>query len=179
MEDLSAVYASALFELATERNAVDEYFRQAVVMRDVLSADECQRFLKHPQISSAEKLDLFTKAFAGEICDDLMGLMHLAVEKNREAYLLAALKAFIRTTDRYQKRVTAKVTSAQPLSENQIVSLKELLSKKLMKDVEVALYVESGIIGGPYIDVDGYYVDRTLKKQLHDLTNQMKEGCRV
>ena len=179
MEDLSVVYASALFDLATERNAIDEYLSQAVVLRDVLRDAECQRFIKHPQIPSSEKFELIRNAFSGEMCDDLLGLVSLAIAKNREAYLLPALTAFIDTTNRFRKRVTARVTSASPLDEGQLVSLKEMLSNKLGKSVEILLAVESGMIGGPYIDVDGYYVDRTLKKQLHDLTNQMKEGCRV
>jgi len=179
MEDLSVVYAKALFELAIERKAVDEYLDQAVLVCDALQGEECRRFLMHPHIPASEKCEFLRKAFSGNISEDMMGLLFLAVDKNREAWILPALTAFIGIISRYNKRVTARVTSATSLNDNQVLALVEMLSKKLGKQVEVSLNVEPGVIGGPYIDVDGHYVDSTIKKRLHDLTNQMKEGCRV
>jgi F0F1-type ATP synthase delta subunit len=55
--------------------------------------------------------------------------------------------------------------------------MKTVLSKKLNKDVDLSLKIDPTIIGGPYILVDGYYLDWTVKTRLRDLTVYMKEGC--
>ena len=177
MERLSVIYASALFDIALEHNAVDEFYSQAVFLRDSLSNDEFQQVLVHPQIPASEKQEIFRKAFEGKIHEDLLGFLYLTADKNREAFLLPALEGLIGFIERHNKIVTARVLSAAPYDGNQAEALREMLSKKLGKTIELELKVDPKLIGGPYIFVDGYYIDWTVKKRLRDLTIYMKEGC--
>ena len=177
MERLSVLYASALFELALEKNAVDSFLEQAILLRDSLQSAECRRLLVHPHIPAAEKRRLFTRAFAGNIGSDMLGFLFLTADKNREAYLLPALEALIGMIERHNNKVAANVLSATALDEDQTEELRTLLSLRLGKTVELALKVDPSVIGGPYIYVDGYYIDWTVRKRLRDLTAHMKEGC--
>ena len=177
MERLSLLYASALFDLAMENDAIDEFHSNAHLMRETLQEEECLHLLVHPHISAAEKRDFFGKAFAGQIHDDLLGFLYLVAEKSREAYLLPALAALIERIDRHNKKVTAKVFTAVELDQNQIDEIRTILSAKLYKTVEVSTKIDPSLIGGPYIYVDGYYIDWTIKRRLRDLTIHMKEGC--
>jgi len=177
MERLSAIYASALFDMALQHDAVDDFLAQAVLLRDSLSDEDCQRVLLHPQISASQKHEFFRNAFAGTIHDDLLGFLFLVADKNRETYLISALNALISLIERHKKMVTAKVLSAAPYDEEQAESLRVMLSEKLDKQVKLELKVDPSVIGGPYIYVDGYYIDWTVKKRLRDLTIHMKEGC--
>jgi len=177
MERLSALYANALFDLALERGAVDEFYSQALFLREVLQDDDCMHVLVHPHISAAEKHEFFKKAFAGHIHDDLLGFLFLVAEKNREPFMLSALTALIGKIERHNKIVKARVISASGFSETQAAALSAKLSEKLGKTVKLSLKVDQSLIGGPYIFVDGYYIDWTVKKRLRDLTVHMKEGC--
>ena len=177
MERLSVIYASALFDLAIKHNAVDEFYNQAIYLRDSLCDDDCRRMLCHPQIPADVKHDFFRTAFAEHIHKDLLGFLFLVADKNREKYLLAALDKLIDIIKQHKRIVTAKVLSAAPYDENQSETLRAMLSQKLRKQVTLDLKVDSTLIGGPYIYVDGYYIDWTVKKKLHDLTIHMKEGC--
>jgi len=49
------------------------------------------------------------------------------------------------------------------------------LSKKLNKRVEVSLKVDPSVIGGFFVHVDGYFIDRTIKKHLHDMKATIKK----
>ena len=177
MERLSILYASALFEIALEKGIVDEFLDQASLTRDMLQDAGCQRILEHPHISEQEKKEFFRMAFAGHIHDDMLGLLFLVAEKNRENYLLPALTALIDMIKRYKRQVTASVFTAETFDGKQVSAMKEMLSRKLDKTVDISLKVDPSIIGGPYIFVDGYYLDWTVKKRLRDLTVHMKEGC--
>ena len=179
MERLSVLYASALYDLAVAKDVVDDFLDQAVMLRDTLQDPDCQRMLIHPQISAAEKHELFAKAFTGHIHEDLLGFLYLVAEKNREAFLLPALTALIELIERRKNKVTARVLSAAEYDEKQAETLRLMLSKKLNKDVKLSLSVDPSVIGGPYIYADGYYIDWTVKKRLRDLTVHMKEGCSV
>ena len=179
MDKLSLLYASALFSIAIEKDVVGDFMDQASLLRDSLRDPECQRVLVHPHITSAEKQEFFKKAFSGAIHEDLMAFLFLTTDKNRETFIVPALTALTDMIDRHMKRVTADVYSASGLDDKQVSSMKEILSDKLGKTVEVSLNIDPTVIGGPYIYVDGYYIDWTVKKRLRDLTVHMKEGCSV
>ena len=177
MERLSTLYATALFELALENGKTDEFLEQAILIRDTLQDEQCRRILVHPHIPAAEKKQFFAKAYAGHIHDDLLGFLFLVADKNREAYMLPALTSLIGMIERHNGKVAAKIYYATSLEKEKLEVMKKILSKKLDKKVDVTLIVDPTIIGGPYIFVDGYYLDWTVKKRLRDLTVHMKEGC--
>lgn len=179
MEKLSLLYASTLFSLALEHDAVSEFLDQAVLMRDALSEPECRNMLVHPHIPAAEKREFFKTAFGGHIHEDLLSFLFLAADKNREIFILPALEALTGMIKRHMKKITAKVYFATAPEDRQLASMRDLLSEKLNKEVEISLNVDPSVIGGPYIYADGYYIDWTVKKRLRDLTVQMKEGCRA
>ena len=177
MERLSSLYASALYDIAIRKNAVEDFLHQSILLCDVLGDRDCQRMLVHPQITAAQKQEIFRDAFANHIHDDLLGFLYLVADKNREAYLLPALTALIAMIERRMNKVTAKVLSAAPYDEKQAKTLMGVLSKKLDKYVKLSLNVDPSVIGGPYIYADGYYIDWTVKTRLRELTIRMKEGC--
>jgi len=178
MERLSVIYASALFDLALQQDSVDDFLKQAVFLRDALSDDDCQRVLVHPQIPATEKQEFFRNAFEGKIHEDLLGFLYLVTEKNRETRLISALDALISNIERYNKIVTARVLSASPYNDKQAEELRKMLSEKLSKQVKLQLKVDPSVIGGPYIFVDGYYIDWTVKRRMHDLSMSLKEYSR-
>jgi len=177
MERLSILYANALFDLATEKGVVDEFLNQAMLIRECLHDEDCQRVLNHPQIPASEKHKFFEDAFSGKVHTDLLGFLYLVADKNRESALLPALSKLITIIEQNSGKVKARTVSATPYDDNQAQSLKAMLSRRLGKDVELEMKVDKSIIGGPYIFVDGYHIDWTVKKRLRDLTIHMKEGC--
>jgi len=179
MEKLGSLYASALFDLALENGTVDAALEQAVLLRDAIEDEQYSRMLTHPHITAAEKQELLRTAFAGHIQDDLLGFLFLATEKNREVCIIPALSGLIGMIERHMKKTTANITTATELDDNQISEMKEMLSEKLDKTVDISLNVDPSIIGGPYVFVDGYYIDWTIRTRLRDLTVHMKEGCGV
>jgi len=178
MERLSVIYASALFDLALQQDSIDDFLKQAVFLRDSLSDEDCQRVLVHPQIPATEKQEFFRNAFEGKVHEDLLGFLYLVAEKNRETRLISALDALIGNIERYNRIVTARVLSAAPYEKKQAEELKEMLSHKLNKHVKLQLKVDPSVIGGPYIFVDGYYIDWTVKKRMRDLSASLKEYSR-
>jgi len=177
MERLAILYASALFDLAKEKNLFDEFLMQAQMLQSNLEDKDFQKMLAHPHIPAREKKDFFKRAFSKNINESLLGLLFLAADKNREKYILSALEQLIEMIRQHKNIVKAEVSSAVAFSEAQAENLKRILTSKLNKTVEMEFKVDSSLIGGPYIFVDGYYIDWTIKKKLYDLTVHMKEGC--
>ncbi|MCL2152257.1 MAG: ATP synthase F1 subunit delta [Oscillospiraceae bacterium] len=177
MEKLSALYASALFELAVQRGLTDEFLSQSVFIHDSLQDDECRQVLVHPHIPAQKKQELFSKVFGKYVNKDLLGFMNLVAEKNREEFLLPALTELIEMIERHKGKIKSTVYFASTISESQLAEMKTTLSKKLNKIIDISLKVDPSLIGGPYIFIDGYYIDWTVKTRLRDLIIHMKEGC--
>ena len=177
MADLSIRYASALFEISQESGLLSEYLEQAQLMRDNLQEEEALLVLTHPRISSEEKIAFITKAFGDSIHQDLLGFVRLVITKNREAYLVPALDKLIDKITAYQNHTTAKVVSAEPLTDEQIKQLADILSRKLGKVADITVLVDPSVIAGISIQVDGYFLDRTVKSILKDMKETFKRGA--
>ena len=177
MEKLSVLYASALFDLAVQKGLTGEFLDGASLIRDSLLDTGYQRTLVHPHIPAFEKQKFFNKVFSERIHPDLLGFLYLTTDKNREAFLLPALSALIGLIERYNGKITSTVYFASEVDETQLAQMKKTLTAKLNKDVEISLKIDPSIIGGPYILVDGYYIDWTVKKRMNDLLVYMKEWC--
>jgi F-type H+-transporting ATPase subunit delta len=162
-----------------ERGTLQESLEEAVFMRDTLSDEECQLLLAHPGISAAEKKNFFDTVFKGQVSDDMLGFLHLTVEKNRVAFIVPALSGFVEMAKQHMRQTTARVVSAVPLQPVQLSALEALLSQKLDKQVEINLNVDPSVIGGLYIEVDGYFVDRTVKTRLMEMKKSMDSDAAI
>jgi len=174
MAELSARYATALFELSLENNNLDECFDQASVVYDVLGADECRRVLEHPHISNEEKCSFLHESFSGGLNQQLSSFLHLLISKNRESIMTSSLSAFIEMVDKFRGRAKASVTSAIKLDDGQMLALQDVLSKKMGKQVEMSLEVDPSLIGGLCIYADGCYINRTIREQLGEMKKSIK-----
>ena len=174
MADLGIRYANALFDISNESGLLDDYLEQAQLVRDNIADADAQHVLTHPRISSDEKFAFLQKAFGENIHQDLLGFMRLVVSKNREAFLLPALEKLIEMIKARKMQTTARVVSAVPLTDEQAAQLTTMLEKKVGKKVDVTVLVDSSVIAGLSIHIDGYYLDRTVRTMLKDMKETLK-----
>ncbi|MCL2223706.1 MAG: ATP synthase F1 subunit delta [Defluviitaleaceae bacterium] len=174
MADLGIRYATALFGISQESGLLNDYLEQAQLVRDNIESEDAQRILTHPRIASEEKFAFLQKAFEEHIHQDLLGFMRLVISKNREAYLLSALNKLVDMIREHNRQTTARVVSAVPLTDEQAAQITALLEKKLNKQVDVTVLVDPSVIAGISIHVDGYFLDRTVRKMLKDMKENLK-----
>jgi len=172
---LSTRYATAIFNLSVERGTLNKNLDQAILIRDVLADEGCQNIITHPRISPAQKQSFFNESFSNHVSQDLMGFLHLAIAKNRETIIVPTLLSFIGMANDFVRKTTATVVSAVPLKSEQVNSLARLLSKKTNKQVSIEQKVDPSILGGLYVQVDGYFIDRTVKTRLQEVKLNMME----
>jgi F-type H+-transporting ATPase subunit delta len=175
MADLGKRYATALFDISAEQGMLEQFLAQALFLREALQEEECKVFILHPRVTGAEKVDFFNRIFTEHIHADFMGFLHLTVTKNREAFLIPALNQLVDMIQAHHNKTTAKVKSAVALSDIQLTSMTALLTRKLGKQVDIQVIVDPAVVGGLSIQVDGFYVDRTLRFLLRNMKDEMKQ----
>ncbi len=167
-------YANAIFNIGIEKNNLNEIFEQVKVLRNSLVSDkEFSAVVKHPHVTDDEKMTIIKNVFKDELSEEVYGLLKVVFSKNRDSELVNIFDEFIKLVNEHLNITEALIVSATPLSDSQVEVLKEKISKKLNKTVNVMLEVNESLIGGVLINVDGYVIDNTISKKLSNLKKQL------
>ncbi|MFL6822918.1 MAG: F0F1 ATP synthase subunit delta [Xanthobacteraceae bacterium] len=171
-------YATALFELAREQNAIDpvkvDLDRFEALVTEVA---DLARLLRSPVFSAEEQ----TRALSGVL--DRVGIDGLAANvlkllgTNRR--LFAALdmaRAYRALVAKHKGEVTAEVTLAEQPSEAHLAAIKDALAAVTKKNVQMKVKVEPSIIGGLVVKLGSRMVDSSLRTKLNAIKVAMKEA---
>jgi F-type H+-transporting ATPase subunit delta len=170
-------YATALFELALETNAVDPVLADLRKF-DALLAESADltRLVRSPVFTA----DVQSKALAAVI--DRAGIAGVAaqflkvVAANRRLFAVREIIAgYAALVARHKGEVTAQVTVAEPLSDAHQSEIKNTLNAVTGKDVRVDVRVDPSIIGGLVVKLGSRMVDSSLRTKLNALKHAMKE----
>jgi F-type H+-transporting ATPase subunit delta len=170
-------YATALFELALESNAVDSV--QADLDKfDALLAESADlaRLVRSPVFTA----DVQSKALA-TILDkvEISGLAAKFLKVVAANRRLFAVRDIIRLhrllVAQHKGEVSAQVTVAEPLSDAHLAEIKSALHAVTGKDVMVDVKVDPSIIGGLVVKLGSRMVDSSLRTKLNALKHAMKE----
>jgi F-type H+-transporting ATPase subunit delta len=170
-------YASALFELASEAGqiqAIEANF--ATISALIGDSPDFSRFLFSPAIPADVKAAAMDTILAKGKADPLLSNFIKLVAKNGRLFVLPAIIADFRTrAAKARGEVSAEVTSAAPLSEQQISRLAETLKAKIGKTVTLIGHVDPTLIGGLVVKVGSQMIDSSLKTKLAAMKIAMKE----
>jgi len=170
-------YATALFELALEANAVDSVVADLHKF-DALLAESADltRLVRSPVFTA----DVQCKALGAVI--DRAGIGGLAaqflkvVASNRRLFAVRDIvKAYGALVARHKGEVTAQITVAEPLSDAHQSEIRDTLNAVTGKDVRIDVRVDPSIIGGLVVKLGSRMVDSSLRTKLNGLRHAMKE----
>lgn len=173
---LAGRYATALFELARDEKQLQAVGGSLAALKAALAeSEDFRRLTTSPLISrdeavkavaataNAMKLDPITSNFLGVLA-----------QNRRLGQLGAVIRAFNLLAAAHRGETTAEVTSAHPLSDDQVAALKANLKSRLRRDVAVDLNVDPAILGGLVVKVGSQMIDGSIRTKLNTLAHAMK-----
>ena len=176
MSDVSYEYAKALFMLAAETGKGREYKDSLDTVAVVFDENPMyQEFLSTFAIPLEERLKALETAFSDKISRDVLSFLKLLCEKKHIIEFTECAKQYIEMHNEMDKISNAKVTSAVELSESEKTSLEEKLEKMKENKVVIEYIVDTSIIGGLIVEMDGKIMDSSLKKHLKDVKEVIKK----
>lgn len=168
--EVSAVYANALFSLASEEgDSVLQQTRSDLRQCAVLFSlnPDLTRLLSLPTLSVDERTGIAKKIF-GE--DGLaVRLILLLIDHKRLSFLKEIADAFDARMLDYEDTVQVKVTTAVPMTPEQLDRLTAALEKKLGKTVRVTERIDKTILGGVIVKYGDTRIDNSLKQRLESI----------
>jgi F-type H+-transporting ATPase subunit delta len=177
LSGMAGRYATALFELALEANALDAV-KADLEAFDALIAESADlaRLVRSPVFSSEEQV----RALGAVL--DLAGLRGLSaqflltVASNRRLFAIRdIIKAYGALVARHRGEVAAQVTLAQAPSERHLAAIKEALNALTGKDVMIDVKLDPPLIGGLVVKLGSRMVDSSLRTKLNMIKHAMKE----
>jgi len=173
---LSGRYATALFGLARDEKAIDAVSASLARLKATLAeSDDLRQLTTSPVVSRAQAAQAIAAA-AGAMGLDSLTTKFLGVlaQNRRLGQLGAVIRAYGQLAAAHRGETTAEVTSAHPLSDDQVAALKAKLKTQLARDVAVDLTVDPSILGGLIVKVGSRQVDGSIRSKLNTLAIAMK-----
>jgi F-type H+-transporting ATPase subunit delta len=170
-------YATALFELAGEQDAVDtvrgDLDRFAAMLHE---STDLARLVRSPAYSAEEQLRAVAAVLDRAGIGGLAGNFIKLAARNRRLFaigdMIAAYRALVAQA---RGEITAAVTVAEPIAGARLDDIKSALREVAGKDVQVDLTVDPALIGGLIVRIGDRMIDTSLRTKLTAMQLAMKE----
>jgi F-type H+-transporting ATPase subunit delta len=171
-------YATALFELARDSNAIDAV-KSDLDRFDAMIAEspDLLRLVRSPVFSADEQLKalsaLLERAGIGGIAAKFLKL----VAANRRLFAVRDMaKGYRELVAEHKGEATAEVTVAEELKGEHLDALRDALKAISGKTIDLAVKVDPAIIGGLVVKLGSRMVDTSLRTKLNAIRHAMKEA---
>jgi F-type H+-transporting ATPase subunit delta len=171
-------YATALFDLAREENAIDAV-KADLERFDALVAEsaDLNRLVRSPVFSADEQLQALSAVLERAGIGGLAAKFLKLVTANRRLFAVRDMvKAFRELVADHKGEATAQVTVAEKLKDEHLAALRSALKAVSGKDVDLAVTIDPAIIGGLVVKLGSRMVDSSLRTKLNALRHAMKEA---
>ena len=172
---VTSTYGRALYEAAGEAGR-QKVLEEVTLLAELLEEEKMMReLLVSPAVTPEEKKAFAEHVLRGRICDEMVNFLFVLIDKERVWYLPRIARYYLRLYEEEQRVSSGKIYSAVPLSQEQVVSSAEAMSELLDRRVQLENEVDTSLIGGVKIQVDGKMIDRSLKGELALLLTGLKK----
>lgn len=171
-------YATALFELALESNAIDAVSADLAKFDALVAGSpDLTRLVRSPVFTAEQQASaigaILDKAGIGGLSAKFLKL----VASNRRLFSVRDMaRAYKALVAKHKGEVTAQVTVAEKLNDARLNEIKAALKSVTGKDVQVDVQVDPAIIGGLVVKVGSRMVDSSLRTKLNAIKFAMKEA---
>lgn len=168
-------YSQALYDLANDRNKIEEYKQEMEELSGIwLQNADFVKALAHPKVTRIQKREWLTELFSGKIDDIVMRYLCILTEHNVVAHIPEIYEGYISIWRSANNVEVVKVTSASPLTEKQQADLKAMLEKKMNKKVELDIKEDPSLIAGLRVQTSRFVLDNSALARLNAMKEKLK-----
>jgi ATP synthase F1 delta subunit len=173
MEEIAAVYARSLFEVASEQDKLDLVREQLGEFADALEQTrELQVFFFSPYFSTAEKQDGLDRAVSGAD-PAFVNFLKLLIENHRMPVIFRVRRSYDELWEEENKLLPVRVTSAVELDDKTVSQIGERIAEQTGRKVELSSEVDPEILGGIVVRVGNSILDASIRNRLEQLRRQV------
>ncbi|WP_028061689.1 ATP synthase F1 subunit delta [Candidatus Solirubrobacter pratensis] len=173
MEEIAAVYARSLFEVAKEQDKLDLVREQLGAFTDALDETrELQVFFFSPYFSTQEKQDGLDRAVT-DADPVVVNFLKLLIENHRMPVIFRVRRELDRLWEEENQLLPVRVTSAVELDEGTVNQIGDRIAEQTGRKVDLSSQVDPDILGGIVVRVGNSILDASIRNRLESLRKQV------
>ena len=162
-------YAEAAFKLASERNALAKWSEMLAFLEVVVTEPQVQSIIGNPNFSAA-RVESAVLGVCGESIDGAGRNFVQVLARNDRLLLLPHIRQLFEQRKAEQEGVLeARISSAFPMSDEQVEQLVIRLQGKYKRKVVAQVSVDPELIGGVKIAAGDEVLDATVRGKLETM----------
>lgn len=170
-------YAKSLIDLAGEQNSLEPVRKDIELFLETCRANpELQAILKNPIIGLDKKANILDGIFGDKLNELILTFFKIVIRKGRSEILYGTAKEFINQYNVLKNIVKATVTSASPLSKENISQIEELVKQSTNGEVNLTSIVDPKLIGGFILKVGDKQFDTSISGKLNKLRKEFEQN---
>jgi F-type H+-transporting ATPase subunit delta len=170
MAELATVarpYAEATFKAALEKNALGPVADSLALIAAAAHDEQMHSLLGNPKVSAQQKKDVF--AAVGALDPLVKNLVSVLIDNHRDVLIGLIAEQFEQLKHEHERVLRARITSAQPLSDEQRADIVAAIEKRYGKTIEAELDVDPQLLGGARVQIG----DQVIHASVRDALAQM------
>jgi ATP synthase F1 delta subunit len=173
VEEIAAVYARSLFEVAKDSDKLDDIRDQLGEFADALAeSHELQVFFFSPYFDTQEKQEGLEKALDG--ADPVFeNFLKLLIENHRMPVLFRIRRAYEGLWREENRLLPVQVTSAVELDSKTVKQIGDRIAEQTDRKIDLTAQVEPDILGGIVVRVGNSVLDASVRNRLEQLRKQV------
>jgi F-type H+-transporting ATPase subunit delta len=165
-------YAEAAYLIARQDGTESAWLDGLSTMATLFGNPDAQAFLQNSRVPPAQKAELVEKGLAG-VDPLVLNLGRLLLRRNKTALGLQIREAFQELVDEAKGISHATVTSAVPLTPDDVKAITQRLTDMTGGEVVVSTEVDESILGGLVVRIGDRLIDGSTKSKLAALKQQL------
>lgn len=163
-------YAKSLIDLAVETKQLEEVRADMKLIKSVCETNrEFVVLLESPVVKTDKKMNIFNEVFKGKISATTLAFLNMIAVKRREGYIDNIAYAFDEQYKVYKNITTAEVHAPTPLDAESKKQILAVVAKTATGEIELVEKIDTSLIGGFVLTVNGKRIDTSVKRKLNDL----------
>ena len=173
MEEIAAVYARSLFEVARDEGKLDEVREQLGQLADAFDEQQSlQVFFFSPYFSTKEKSEALERMVEGAE-PMVLNFLNLLLEKHRMPAIFRVRRALDELWEEENKLLPVQITSAVELDSKITEQIGDRIAEQTGRKVELSTTVNPDVLGGLVLQVGNTVLDASVRHRLEQLRKEV------
>ena len=180
--EVSRRYSKALFKVASKENSEKVIYDEVSSLLDLFKTNDIfAKLFLSPLLSSKSQLKLVNNLFSTtdknkiNVSKNVLAFFKVLAKNGRLKILLGSLYSFQNLVKSMYQEININLTTAFPISEDNVNKIKNILLKKTDKKINIISNVDKNIIGGIILQSGSSLIDASIRNKILKLNN-IKKG---
>jgi len=168
-------YAQAVFEIATERNALEKWQEDLQSVVDAVGQPELAALMRNPRLPISAKRQVLQEALPKASAEAVNLATILVLRGRLEALAQPIAAEFARRLDEVRGILRVELVTAVEMDSGQRTAVERQLAESTGKQIRMEQRVDPDILGGIVIRIGDRVVDGSVRSKLRGLRHSLEE----